>query len=235
MKKIRSLILWISGGTVFFFSMNIILICTYFFKEETYDPVVKVLLKAILRACGIKVKVEGLENIDENKTYLYMANHVNIFDIPILGAYLPRSIRGIEAEEQFKWPLFGWVITRAGNIPINREDPRLAIKAINRGIERLKNGKSLVILPEGHRTLDGNLREFKKLPFKMAKRSGVDLVPLALCNLFEIKHKGSWIINPGTVTLKIGKPISKEKINSMTPEELRDYVKEIIQKMLEEK
>ncbi len=235
MRKIRSVILWISGGTVFLFSMITVLICTYLFKEETYAPLLKALLKLLLKACGIKVKVEGLENLDKNETYLYMANHVNIFDIPILGAYLPRSIRGIEAEEQFKWPLWGKVITRAGNIPINRENPRLAITAINKGIERLKQGKSLVILPEGHRTLDGNLREFKRLPFKMAKRCGRPLVPLALCGLFEVKRKGSWIINPGTVTLKIGKPIDTETINSMTAEELRDYVKSEIQKMLEEK
>ncbi len=234
MKKIRAFFLWLCGGTVFFFSMITILICTYLFKEETYDPVVKILLKLILKCCGVRVKVEGIENLDKKETYLYMANHVNIFDIPILGAYLPRSIRGIEAEEQFNWPLWGLVIKRAGNIPINRENPRLAISAINKGIERLKSGKSLVILPEGHRTLDGNLREFKKLPFKMAKKSGVKLVPLALCGLFKIKKKGSWIINPGTVVLKIGKPIDTETINSMTAEELRDFVKEKIREMLEE-
>jgi len=235
MKKIRSFFLWLCGGTVFFLSMLTILVCTYIFKEETYNPLLKILLKLILKCSGIKVKVEGLENLDPNETYLYMANHVNIFDIPILGAYLPGSVRGIEAEEQFDWPLWGLVIKRAGNIPINRENPRLAITAINKGIERLKSGKSLIILPEGHRTPDGELKEFKKLPFKMAKKSGAKLVPLALCGLYKIKKRGSWIINPGTVVLKIGKPIDTETINSMTAEELRDFVREKISKMLDEK
>ncbi len=234
MKKIRSFFLWLCGGTVLFFSMITVLVCTFLFREETYNPLVKILLKAVLFCSGIKVKVEGLENLDKNETYLFMANHVNIFDIPILGAYLPGSIRGIEAEEQFKWPLWGWVITRAGNIPINRENPRLAIKGINKGIERLKQGKSLVILPEGHRTLDGNLREFKKLPFKMAKRAKRPLVPVAICNAFKIKNKNTWIINPGTITLKIGKPIPVERIESMTAEELRDYTRDIIETMLNE-
>ncbi len=235
MKKIVSAILWISGGSVLIVSMAIILVCTFVFKEEEdYEKILKFLLKLILKASGIKVEVQGLENLNPKETYLYMANHVSMFDIPILGAYLPRSIRGIEAEEQFNWPLWGTVIRRAGNIPINRENPRLAISAINKGIERLKSGRSLVILPEGHRTLDGKLREFKKLPFKMAKKSGVKLVPLALCGLYEIKHKGSWLLKPGKVVLKIGKPIDSKTMESMSAEELRDFVKSRISEMLGE-
>jgi 1-acyl-sn-glycerol-3-phosphate acyltransferase len=234
MKKIHSLWLWFSGGSIFLFFLLFAIVCTYLFDEKTYDNRLKAILRFILKVIGIKVEVEGLENLDKNKTYLFMANHVNIFDIPVIGGYLPFNVRGIEADRQFKWPLYGFAIKRLGNIPIDRVNPKKAIKSINLGAKRLQEGKSMVILPEGHRTKTGKIGQFKKLPFHMAKKGGRELVPIGLSGLYKIKRKGSWIVNPGTVKMKVGKPIPLETINTLTTEELRDYTKEKIIELIKQ-
>ncbi len=234
MKKIKSLFLWFLGGSIFLFFLIFAIICTYLFDEKTYDKWLKAILRLVLKVIGIKVKVEGLEHLDKDKTYLFMANHINIFDIPVIGGYLPFNVRGIEADRQFKWPLYGFAIKRLGNIPINRVNPKKAIKSINLGAKRLQEGKSMVILPEGHRTKTGKIGQFKKLPFHMAKKGGRELVPIGLSGLYKVKQKGSWVVTPGTVKMKIGKPIPLDTINSMTTEELKDYTKMRIMELIED-
>jgi len=234
MKQIKSIILWTIGGSIFLFFLIFAVICTFFFNEKKYDPWIKAILRFLLRVIGIKVEVSGLENLDKDKTYLFMANHINIFDIPVIGGYLPFSVRGIEADRQFKWPIYGFVIKRLGNIPINRTDPKKAITSINIGAKRLQNGKSMVILPEGHRTKTGKIGQFKKLPFHMAKTGGTELVPIGLSGLYKVKQKGSWLVNPGTVKMSIGIPIDVETINSMKTEDLRDYTKARVMELIED-
>lgn len=234
MKYIRSIYLWIIGGFIFLLFLIFAIICSYFFKEDTYEPKLKAILRFLLKSIGIKVEMSGLEQLDTNKTYLFMANHINIFDIPVIGGHLPFAVRGIEADRQFKWPIYGFAIKRLGNIPINREDPKKAIKSLKLGAKRLQNGKSIVILPEGHRSKTGKIGPFKKLPFLMAKEGGTELVPIGLSGLYKIKRKGSWIVTPGTVKLRIGKPIDAETIKSMKTSELRDYTKERVIELIEE-
>jgi 1-acyl-sn-glycerol-3-phosphate acyltransferase len=161
-----------------------------------------------------------------------MCNHSSLFDIPLLEAYIPTFVRGVEALRQFKWPVYGWAIRRAGNIPIDRKNVHSSIKSMKITEKILKEGKSIVILPEGHRTLDGKLGPFKKLPFHLAKQAGVPVIPIGLSGLFELKNKGSWLIRPRPVTIKFGQPISPEKIQSLSTEELRDFVRKKIQSLI---
>ncbi|MCK4890717.1 MAG: 1-acyl-sn-glycerol-3-phosphate acyltransferase [Candidatus Aminicenantes bacterium] len=200
---------------------------------EKYDPWIKSLMRFMLRVIGIKVKVMGVENINPNKTYLFMANHISLFDIPLLSGYVPQLVRGIEADRQFKWPLYGFAIKRLGNIPINRKNVHSAIKSVGNAIQRLKEKRSIIVLPEGHRTLDGNLNPFKKLPFHLAKRSDSAIIPMGLSGLFSLKRKGSWIIMPGPVQINFGKPIPVEIIRSKSVEELRDYTKNVISGLID--
>lgn len=190
-------------------------------------------MRFMLRIIGIKVSVTGVENINPDKTYLFMANHISIFDIPVLSGYVPQPVRGIEADRQFKWPLYGFAIRRLGNIPINRKNVHSAIKSIGKAIQRLKEKRSIIVLPEGHRTLDGNLKPFKKLPFHLAKRSESAIIPMGLSGLFSLKRKGSWIIKPGPVRINFGKPIPVEMIRSKSVEELRDYTKKAISSLID--
>jgi len=225
MKTLRSIWLWTIGGCYFGGAAVFALICTFLFKPETYDPWLKAICRGLFRLLGIPVTVTGWEHLDPDRTMLYMANHVSIFDVPLLQGWVPQLIRGIEAEEQFRWPLWGTVIRRAGNIPINRTDVSKAIPSAKEAARWLHRGRSMVVLPEGHRTLDGNLRPFKKLPFHLAKEGGVPLVPVGISGLYTVKRKGCWHIVPAPVTIAFGKPIPADVVASLSVEELRGLVR----------
>jgi 1-acyl-sn-glycerol-3-phosphate acyltransferase len=228
MKYLISAYSWVVGGLYFVLFLFLAIFFSFFIPQKTLDPFMKKSMKILFKILFIKVHSEGAENVNPDKTHLFMSNHESLFDIPLLGAYVPAFIRGVEALRQFKWPVYGWAIRRVGNIPIDRKNIHSSIKSMKTTEKILKKGKSIIILPEGHRTLDGNLGPFKKLPFHLAKQAGVPIIPIGLSGLFQLKHKGSWLIQPRPIKIKFGQPISPEKIHSLTTEELRDYVRERI-------
>ena len=234
MVRLRAVIIWIIGGPFFFLAIVSVLICTYLFKAETYDPWIKRMARILFRLIGIRVTVVGLDRFDHKATCLFMGNHVNIFDVPLIQGYVPQLVRGVEAERQFKWPIYGWAVKRAGNIPINRKDVRKAIPSASEASRRLKAGMSMVILPEGHRTRTGTMGPFKKLPFHLAKQGGQPIVPIGLSGLYQIKRKGDWVIRPGEVRMVFGEPINPETIQRLSVEELRELVREKIELLITE-
>jgi len=232
--RIRAALMWLIGGPFFFLAIVFVLICSYLFKAETYDPWVKRLARTLFRIIGIRVTVIGLDRFDHDATCLFMGNHVNIFDVPLIQGFVPQLVRGVEAERQFKWPIYGWAVRRAGNIPINRKDVQKAIPSANEAVRRLKKGLSMVILPEGHRTRTGEMGPFKKLPFHLAKQSGCPIVPFGFSGLYRIKKRKDWIMRPGRVRLEFGEPIDVETIQQLSVEELRELTRTTIQGLITE-
>jgi len=233
MKHLISLYVWVVGGLCFLVLCFKVLFLSFFFKPKTIDPLIKLSLRAWFRIIFIKVRTEGTEYIQPDKTYLFMPNHQSMFDIPVYEAYIPTFVRGVEALRQFKWPVYGWIIQRQGNIPINRKNLQASIQSAKIAEEHLRKGTSILIAPEGHRTLDGNLRPFKKLPFHLAKGAEVPIIPIGLSGVFELKRKGSWIVSPRTITIKFGPPIDPETISNLSVEDLRDLTRSKIQDLIE--
>lgn len=229
-----SFYVWIVGGLYFVGVCLIGIFISFFFRQETIDPLLKKMLRLLFPLIRVPVRVEGAGKIDRGGTYLFMANHSSLFDIPVFEAFIPVFVRGIEADRQFKWPVYGWAIRKVGNIPISRENIHASIRSMKKGAEHLKKGKSLLVLPEGHRTLDGNLRPFKKLPFHLAKQAEAPIIPIGLSGLFQLKHKGSWLIRPRPITVRFGDPIGSEVLRSLSVEELRDRVRDRIQDLIED-
>ena len=233
MKYLLSVYFWLIGIPYFVFFLISGLIISYLFQPRIYDPFLKFLLRFLFKILFIRVEVIGYENIESGKTYLFMANHTSIFDIPILGGFIPTFVRGIEAKRQFKWPLYGWTVKRLGNIPIERNNVQNSIKSIRFAAKKIQNGLSIIVLPEGHRTLDGKLRQFKKLPFYLAKQAKVDIIPIGISGLFTLNRKATYLITPTPVKIKFGELISKETITNLTEVEIRDFVKEKIQNLID--
>jgi 1-acyl-sn-glycerol-3-phosphate acyltransferase len=233
MKHLISVYAWAVGG-LYFILFSLITIClTFFLHPKTYDPWLKKSMRLLFKLLFIKVSSEGSQNIDPDRNYLFMSNHQSMFDIPLFEAYIPTLVRGIEAQRQFKWPVYGWLIRRLGNIPIDRKSIYASVRAMKKTEEILKKGKSIIILPEGHRTLDGKMRPFKKLPFHLAKQAGVPIVPMGISGLFQLKHKGSWLIKPRPVKVTFGQPIEPEEILVLSTEELRDCIRKKIEALLQ--
>ncbi|MBW2609557.1 MAG: 1-acyl-sn-glycerol-3-phosphate acyltransferase [Deltaproteobacteria bacterium] len=163
--------------------------------------------KMILWVCGVKVKVKGLENVDSNSPRIYLSNHQSYFDIFTLLAGLPMDFKFLLKHELMKIPFLGSTMKRARYISIDRGDRRKALKSMNEAAEKIKNGDSVLIFPEGTRSTDGHVQPFKKGGFHLALKSGCDIVPVSIIGSRDIVPKGSLRINRGTITMIIGRPV----------------------------
>jgi len=181
-----------------------------------------------LWVCGIKVRVKGQENISNDVPIVYMCNHQSYFDIFALLAYLPADFKFILKQELMKIPLLGLAMKRAGHVAIERDNPREAIRSMDMVAEKIRSGTSVLIFPEGTRSLDGRLQTLKKGGFHMALKSGCDIVPVAISNSYRIVPKGSLRINKGSFDIRFGRPISIEGYTRKNLPELMDRVREAI-------
>lgn len=163
--------------------------------------------RAILFVAGVKLEVSGIENIRKDIPCIYMSNHQSYFDIFALLAGLPVHFKFILKKELMKIPILGITMKRAGYISIDRQDNKKAILSMNIAVERMKKGSSVLIFPEGTRSKDGVVREFKKGGFHLALKSGCDIVPVAIIKSRDIVLKGSLKVNKGVIYFKIGKGI----------------------------
>jgi 1-acyl-sn-glycerol-3-phosphate acyltransferase len=233
MKALISILIWIAGMCYFVLCLVIILVCTYILPERMYDPLMKKMMRFLFVVVGTRVKVEGLQNVRPDTTYIYMANHVSLFDLFVLGGFIPGIVRGVEAHNHHKWPLYGWVSHRLGNIPIERESFHHSQASFRKTLQLIHNGRSMIILPEGHRTLDGQIKPFKKLPFMLAKQTGIGIIPVGLSGMYEMKRKGNWIIRPTTIKISFGPEIAKGQIQELSVTDLRDLVQAEVSKLIE--
>ena len=233
MKYLVSIYTWCVGFVVFTAILVISLILSYLFPLERYDPWFKKMLRLFFRIINIKVLVEGNSQFEENKPYLFMSNHVSLFDLPLLAGFILISFRGVASAHQFKWILYGWFLRRYGAIPIDRNSIYSSISAIRKAKDLLHSGKSVVLLPEGYRTKDGQLQQFKKLPFHLARQACVEIVPIGLSGLYSLKRKGSWLVRPKPVKLKFGEKIPAQQVKSLSTEELRTLTQKKIKDLIE--
>ncbi len=181
--------------------------------------------RTALLLSGVRVKVSGIENIPEG-TFILAANHSGAFDIPVLQACVPRQFRWVAKRSLFNIPVFGWAMTFAGYIPIDRGNPKAMVRSIDRGAEKIKAGTSVVIFPEGTRNPYKELLPFKKGAFLLAIRSRAPVVPVSITGTRDIMTRGSMVIRPAEVCVLIGDPIDSTGLDE---EALMKLVRESIE------
>jgi 1-acyl-sn-glycerol-3-phosphate acyltransferase len=173
---------------------------------------------------GIRLKVEGREHLDPDQTYLLMGNHESLFDAFVIPSAIPLVFTGVEAAHHFRFPVWGFLIRKWGVIPIQRENLEKARKSLDLARKTLDSGLSIVILPEGHRTRTGKMGPLKKGPFHLARATGAPLVPFGIKGLYGFQKKGGFVITPGEVTVRIGRPILSREYAHLSIDELRDLM-----------
>ena len=184
--------------------------------------------RSILFVSRVKVSVKNLSNIDPDRSYIYMSNHQSNFDIPVLLAYLPVQFRWLAKAELFNIPIFGYAMKRAGYISIDRSNRRSAIESLKKAAETIRSGVSVIIFPEGTRSRDGNIRQFKKGGFILAVDAGVPVVPVIIHGTWPIMQKESLRIRPGNVVLEIGEPIQASNYSRKNKDDLMERVQQAI-------
>ncbi|HVT47571.1 MAG TPA: lysophospholipid acyltransferase family protein [Vicinamibacterales bacterium] len=180
-----------------------------------------------------RIHVSGTEHVRPDRAYVYIANHASLIDTPALFGYLPYPFRIMVKKELFYVPFLGWHLQTAGNFGVDRRDPRRAAKSLRRVVDGVRSGTSLVVFPEGTRTPDGRLQEFKAGAFKIAIRAGVPVVPVAIRGTFALLPKTTLAPRPGRVDVIIGAPIETDAYSDKTVEALVTRTKQVIQAELD--
>lgn len=163
--------------------------------------------RILLKLAGVRVELRGIGHLSVVERYIYVANHASLFDIPVLLAYVPDNIRIMYKRELGAIPIFGWCLRMSPFIPIDRRKSREAADALDAVVATMRDGASVVVFPEGTRSDDGRVGEFKRGAFTLAARSGKPLVPVALEGTAAIMPARGRRINPGTVIVHIERPV----------------------------
>ena len=188
--------------------------------------------KIQLRITGTPVRIQGLENMDPQESYILVSNHQSTFDIFALLGYLPVQFRWTAKAELFRTPFMGWAMSRIGYIPIERDSPKKAYRSMLRAAEVVRNGVSVIIFPEGTRSPDGNLQPFKKGVFLLALKSRAPILPITIQGASKIMRKGDWRTYPGQVRIQIDPPIETAGTPAVKEEELSQRVRSTLVKNL---
>ena len=165
-----------------------------------------------------------------------VANHQSFVDIPLILGYLDINIGFVAKKEIKKWYLFNLWMDRAQCIFLDRSSPKEALKSFNEAIQFIKNGKSVCVFPEGTRTYNGQVGEFKKGSFKLALEPKVKILPVTIKGTYEIMNKNKFYIKRGrSIKLIVGRPIDIKEldkdelkgINSKVREEIVNNLKSV--------
>lgn len=153
------------------------------------------------------VDVRGRERILAGTSYVVVANHLSHYDIYVLYGWLGLDIKWVMKKELERVPLIGWVCRRMGHIFIDRGDSAEAVATLNRARREIQGGTSVIFFPEGTRSDDGTLGEFKKGAFRFAHDLGLPILPVTLSGTRSILPKGSTELMPGGVGMVIHEPV----------------------------
>jgi 1-acyl-sn-glycerol-3-phosphate acyltransferase len=180
----------------------------------------------------IMVSVSGKENIQKNTSYIVIPNHQSYYDIFVIYGWIGIDIKWVMKKELRKIPGLGIASEKIGHIFLDRSNKKQALDSLNKAKQKLVNGTSVVMFPEGTRSVTGQLNPFKRGAFKLAFDLGLPILPVTLIGTKDILPADSMNIFPGKVQMIIHQPIDITKYSEEDVKLLMDYVSEIISKPL---
>jgi 1-acyl-sn-glycerol-3-phosphate acyltransferase len=178
-----------------------------------------------VRSVGVKVEVRGKERIPA-EACLFVANHTSSADAPAVVGAIPRRIAILLKKSLFAYPIVGQAFTLAHFIPVERSDHDSAMASLEKATEAMRSGQSFLIYPEGTRSSDGRLGEFKRGAVVMAIKAGVPIVPMVCAGAHKVMEKRSFVIRPGVITVEFLEPIDASAYSFEQREELNTRVRD---------
>ncbi len=181
---------------------------------------------------GVSVSMTGGGLLEPGRPYIFAANHQSQFDIFALQGYLGRDFRWLLKLELFKIPVFGKAMHLAGYIPVDRTHGRKALKSLDEAARRIAGGISVAIFPEGTRSPDGKLGQFKAGAIVLAIKAGVPVVPVAIVGTHQVLPKGRLLVRPGRVEIRVGAPIPTSEYTVKQKQELAERLQGKVAELL---
>jgi 1-acyl-sn-glycerol-3-phosphate acyltransferase len=188
--------------------------------------------RLILRTTGVRVSVAGLDKLDRAGSYVFAANHQSIYDIPILFASLPFQLRIVAKDSLGRIPFLGWHLQRTGHLLVDRSKPGAGV--VKKMARLVSEHHSLIIFPEGTRSVDGAVGRFKGGSFVLAREAGLPIVPVSIAGSRHIMQKGQLTVCPGNVTLTVHAPIDTRAVSRGGVRDLAADVRENVRRTVDE-
>lgn len=239
-KALHFLYKWIIFVPIFFVITIItaltVMIMTSLFGSKFwgyYPPKWWCRLTCWLSLCRIKTR--GHENLDPKQSYIFVANHQGAYDIFLVYGFLNHNIIWMQKHSLRKIPLVGYASERAGHVFVNNSSPGARATSIINAKEKIKDGVSMVIFPEGARTHTGKMGRFKMGAYYIAHELNIPIVPLTINGSFDVLKRNTLNLKPGKLELVIHKPIPPEEITEESIPKVINKTKEIIHSELWEK
>ena len=218
------------------FGVAVILFSPFDYKKgRILGFIVKYWAKTIFKTMNINVRVIGLDKLDRNADYIFAPNHASSLDIPLILGFLPFWIVPISKIE-LKWiPFLGWAMQAAGHVFVDRRDHEKAMLSIAKiKNSLLKNPRSILIFPEGSRTNDGKVNQFKTGGLSIGISTKISIVPVAIEGTFESLSKHSKKFANKLLTINIGSPVDTRKYSLDDRKDLAMIVNSEVKKLKNE-
>ena len=218
------------------FGVAVILFSPFDYKKgKILGFIVKYWAKTIFKTMNINVRVIGLDKLDRNADYIFAPNHASSLDIPLILGFLPFWIVPISKIE-LKWiPFLGWAMQAAGHVFVDRRDHEKAMLSIAKiKNSLLKNPRSILIFPEGSRTNDGKVNQFKTGGLSIGISTKISIVPVAIDGTFESLSKHSKKFVNKLLTINIGSPVDTRKYSLDDRKDLAIIVNSEVKKLKNE-
>lgn len=234
-RAFRSIARWTASGIHFAAVGTFLIVLAIFVDPRRNDWPQRLFFRNILRIVGARLDVRRAPSFDPARTYIFICNHVNIFDPFVVYGAIPQFVRGFELASHFRVPVYGWMMGRFGNIPVPDVPSREGLAIMTaRAKAALDSGTSLVAFAEGSRTRSGHVQPFKKGIFNLAQQFGVPIVPVSLVGSYEFFQTGNWLLYPGKITVYLHDAIDTSTIARTEIDALRRRVHEIVAAPVEE-
>jgi 1-acyl-sn-glycerol-3-phosphate acyltransferase len=180
----------------------------------------------ILVTTNVSVRVSGGERLSRRQAYVVVSNHQSIYDIPVLFASLPFELRIIAKDSLGSFPFLGWHLRRSGHLLVNRRNPGVGL--VKRLATLMRAGVSLIVFPEGTRSVSGEVGRFKRGIFLLAIQARMPIVPVSVAGSRHVMRKGRLMTCPGHVDLVLHPLIETVGLSEADASALAERVRSVV-------
>ncbi len=179
---------------------------------------------------GVKLDIRGVEKIDKDSAYIFMANHTSFIDGPLLFMLIPQPIRVLLKKEAFRIPVIGLSMKHVGFVPVDRKGLKGGKQSIEKASWLMKEKRySFLIFPEGTRSRDGELQPFKRGGFFLAVNTQAPILPITIGGTFELMPRGSFFVKRGKIRVIFHEPVEIAGHDRNSIQEISRQVRSVIQ------